>query len=119
LYDIGISIGTDGSLSLSDTTKLQDALKNNPQKVAALFTTPTNSTDPTQPEGFAANLYDTIKNFTGQGGLILMKTKLLGDQINQTAQKTTDLQSRIDAQAETLRKQYEDQLMYISRLRVS
>jgi flagellar hook-associated protein 2 len=110
LFDIGLKVASDGTLSISDETKLTDALKKNPQQVAVLFTNPGDPNDSTKPSGLAARLNDTIKSFTGQGGLILAKQKMLNDQIDQTAKKTTDLQTKIDAQAETLRNQYESQL---------
>jgi flagellar hook-associated protein 2 len=120
LADIGVKIASDGTLTLSDTTKLDTFLKQvgGAQKVAELFTTVANPSDSSQPYGLAARLNDLVKRFTGYTdsngnnitGIIKSKNLFLSQQIENNTKKTQELQDRIDKQAESLRKQYESTL---------
>ncbi len=101
LTEIGIKINTDGTLSVDDQDKLESFLKDDPQAVADLFTSE---------DGFAAKLDETISNLTGDSGLIKSRTTNLTSQIEDTKNKTSELQDRIDQQAETMRKEYESML---------
>lgn len=70
LSDIGVSIGSDGSLSL-DSTKLQKAVTNNVSDVAKLFSPSATSTDPqvtfvSSKDGTASGTYAV--NITRLGG---------------------------------------------------
>lgn len=99
--DLGIKVGSDGTLSISDKTKLETIMKDDPQKIADIFTSE---------DGFISKLNETIANLTGNNSLITSRTLSLSSQINQTKQKTTELVDRIDRQANIMRKQYESML---------
>ncbi len=97
LSDIGIKSGTNGLLSITNLTALEDQLKIDPTKVAELFT----GTD-----GFISKISKAIEPFKGDSGLITSRTSSLNSQIDLTTQRTNEVKDRIDIQAEGLRKQY-------------
>ncbi|MBI5325007.1 MAG: flagellar filament capping protein FliD, partial [Ignavibacteriae bacterium] len=97
LTDIGIKIGSDGSLSINDHDRLLEVLQDDPQKVANLFTSS---------DSFVAKLNNTIANLTGDEGLIKSRTNSLSTQIDSTSKKTEDVQKNIDKQADILRQEY-------------
>ena len=120
LTDIGLKIGSDGSLSVSDSDLLSDILNEDggAQKVAELFTTAKDTTDSSKPYGFAARLYEAVKNYMGftdingsnVEGIIKSRKNALSNQISTTQTRTKELEARIEKQAESLRKQYESTL---------
>lgn len=120
LTDIGIKIGSDGQLSIGDSTKLSDILKKDggAQKVAALFIGKKDKTDPSKSYGLAARLTEAMQSMVGYtddngnavAGIIKNRTLALSKQKTQTETKKEELEARIDKQAETLRKQYESTL---------
>ncbi len=61
LYEIGITAAADGTLSISDTTKFNNAVSNNPDGVTTLF----NSSD-----GIATRLSNRLTNFVKTGGIL-------------------------------------------------
>jgi flagellar hook-associated protein 2 len=97
LSELGITVDSAGSLSISDSDKLLELLKANPKKVSDLFL---------GKDGFIDKLEEAIKPFEGETGLIKARTNSLNSQITQTQKRTTDVTARIDTQAEGLRKQY-------------
>lgn len=97
LMSIGITVNSNGSLSMTDTTKLKEFLADDPQKVADLFTSE---------DGFVAKINNAIESFVGDGGLIRSRRSSITEQINYTDERTSQVQSRIDQQAEALRSQY-------------
>ncbi len=99
LTELGITIAADGTLSISDRKKLDDLLADNPQKVADLFT---------GNDGVASKLERVLNGFLGDTGLINARTTDLRSQIVSVGTRTKDVQQRIDAQAESLRKEYEN-----------
>lgn len=99
LTELGITIAADGTLSISDRKKLDDLLADNPQKVADLFT---------GNDGVASKLERVLNGFLGDTGLINSRTTDLRSQIVSVGTRTKDVQQRIDAQAESLRKEYEN-----------
>lgn len=99
LTELGITIAVDGTLSISDRKKLDDLLADNPQKVADLFT---------GNDGVASKLERVLNGFLGDTGLINSRTTDLRSQIVSVGTRTKDVQQRIDAQAESLRKEYEN-----------
>ena len=105
LAELGIKIDSSGSISISDSDKLLDILKDDPKKVSDLFI---------GKGGFVDKLEEATKPFDGDSGLIKARTNSLNSQIDQTQTKTTEVTARIDAQAEGLRKQYTSylQLLY-------
>lgn len=101
LTEIGIDISSDGRLSIGDKDELEEALENDPQKVANLFTSE---------NSFVAKLNSAIEFLTGDDGLIRSRTLSLNDQIDSTVERTEELEAQIDRQAEALRSEYEDTL---------
>ena len=99
LTELGITIAADGTLSISDRKKLDDLLADNPQKVADLFT---------GNDGVASKLERVLNGFLGDTGLINARTTDLRSQIVSVGTRTKDVQQRVDAQAESLRKEYEN-----------
>lgn len=105
LTEIGFKINNDGTLTLSDKTKLENYLKDNPDKVAKLFTSE---------DGFVAKISKVVENLTGSSGLIRSRNETLNKQIDATVKRKTELEARIDKQANILRKEYEKSLqLYI------
>lgn len=99
LTDIGIKIGTDGILTVSDKTTLQGFLESNPLKISNLFTSA---------DGFAAKTKSAISNLLGSDGLITTRNTSLQSQITSVVNRKTFLQKRVDTQANSLRKEYEN-----------
>ncbi len=99
LTEIGISIDKAGKLYIDDTEKLENLLKDDPQKVSDLFISA---------DGFAAKMNKAIYAYTGSDSIIASRKDSLQDQIQTTTKRTEQLQLRIDSQAEALRKEYEN-----------
>ncbi len=99
LTELGITIGSDGTLSITNKEKLDGLLADNPQKVADLFT---------GNDGVAAKLDAVLNGFLGESGLINTRTTDLRSQIVSVDSRSKEVQKRIDAQAEGLRKEYEN-----------
>lgn len=97
LMEIGIKIGSNGKLSVSDEQKLQDMLKEDPQKVAELFI---------GSDGFISKIQTAIDGLYGSDGLIQSRRESLTSQIDYTEDRTEDIQKRIDQEAANLRKEY-------------
>lgn len=74
LSDVGVSMGSDGSLSL-DSTKLQKAITNNVSDVAKLFSPSATSTDPQV-------TYISSKDETASGTYAVNITQLGGNGVN-------------------------------------
>lgn len=113
LSDVGIKAGKDGTLTIDDKDRFAKALKENPENVAALFTSS---------DGFANKIDAAILPLVGGDvdnldgtkrtidGLIKSRRNNLSSQIDSTVQRKKEVESRIDQQANTLRKQYESML---------
>jgi flagellar hook-associated protein 2 len=97
LSDLGITIDTNGLFIIKDTTKLENFLKDNPQKVADIFTAP---------DGVINRVNEFIFNLQGDKGFLYQRKSSLTKQIQNTDDKIKETQSRIDTQVENLRKQY-------------
>lgn len=97
LTDLGIKIDNNGKFSLTDTTTLEKLLKEDPQKVADIFT---------KEDGIIKKIYDFVYNLQGSDGLISQKKLSIAKQIKNYDDKIKETQSRIDTQAENLRRQY-------------
>lgn len=97
LSDIGIKVESNGTLSLTNTTKLKELLEKDPEQVANLFI---------GENAFIAKLESAVEKFKGDDGLIRSRTSSLDSQIELAKKRNTELQSRIDTQADNLRKQY-------------
>lgn len=103
LQDIGIKVKSDGTLSLSDTDKLEKYLKleNGGDKIANLFDSE---------NGVAAKLYNIVSPLVDDDGLIKSRTLSLSTQIDSAKDKITSAEDRIDKAAEAMRKQYQSVL---------
>lgn len=97
LSDLGIKIDENGKFTLSDTTTLEKYLKEDPMKVANIFT---------NEDGIIRKINDFVYRLQGTDGLISQKKSSLTKQIKNYDDKITETQKRIDTQAENLRKQY-------------
>ncbi len=97
LYEIGFNSSSNGTISLSDITKLKDALVSDPQKVSDLFTSS---------DGFVAKLNQTIATLKGETGYVTSKTQSVKSQINSVNEQINKIQQKIDLQAENYKKEY-------------
>lgn len=97
LYEIGIKASSTGTLSFYDATKLTDALKSDPQKVSDLFTSS---------DSFVAKIDNVISLLKGDSGYITTKTTNVRNQIDEVQKRITELETKIDIQAENYRKEY-------------
>jgi len=118
LSEIGIEASSNGTLSITDQDKLEDILSTEDgwKKVADLFTPKKDTSGTSNSYGLAAHLQEMISRFTGDDGtttftgLLSSRISSLNKEINSVAEKTTDVEDKINAQAENLRKQYKDLL---------
>ncbi len=102
LSDVGITADDNGKLAISDSSKFRDAVTNNSEDVAKLF------------GQFADKINSTIGSLIGDNGLIGSRSTSISSQIKSVSSRTTELEKRVDAQGESLRKQYETVLsLYI------
>ncbi len=98
LSQIGISFTPESGLSVTDDTKLSDALNDKPDQVAALF----NSTN-----GIATTLYSKVETFTAVDGVISKLKSSYSNSLLYINDKIKSSQARIDKSAEILRDRYE------------
>lgn len=103
LSDLGYKVGSDGTITMDDKTKLTDILEmdGGAQMVADMFTSAT---------GFAKKLNDVTANyrtFGSETGLIKSRTSSLTSLIDSTNDRMEDVQNSIDNSAESIRDQYE------------
>jgi flagellar hook-associated protein 2 len=99
LTDMGFKIAKDGTLSLNDKKKFTDILtsEDGERKIADFFTSE---------NGFASKLNKVIEYITKDDGLIDTRNESFNRQLEVNKTKTTELQTRIDKAAESMRKQY-------------
>ncbi|MGF6924145.1 flagellar filament capping protein FliD [Paraburkholderia sp. 40] len=102
LAAIGVTLQSDGTLSVDDT-KLSDALQNNQSAVASLF-------NPTT--GIAAQLDDSITNYTSSAGIIKNRT----DAINSDLTSLSNQQTTLTAWQAQLTSQYTAQFTALDTL---
>ncbi len=98
LSEIGISFDSSTGLSISDSTTLEDNIKNKNSEVADLF----NSTN-----GIANKLYDLIDPYVGVDGYLKNYQDSLDSNISYLNDRISSIQKQIDKSAETLRGKYE------------
>ena len=97
LSAIGITLNNDGTLSISDQSKLNSALTSNPSAVIALF----NSSS-----GVATQLNATLQQFTNPGGVMDQKINGAQDQVTSMNNMITSMQQSINLQANAMQQQY-------------
>ncbi|MFN3134677.1 MAG: flagellar filament capping protein FliD [Candidatus Kryptonium sp.] len=97
INDIGIKINSDGTLAISDATKLEKLISTDVSQVEALF----NSSD-----GIAVKLKDFINPFVQIGGVVDQRINFGKEQMKHIDERIKSLNSLIDQRAESLRKQF-------------
>lgn len=97
LSEIGIKASSNGTLYISDKTKLTDALKSDPTKVSDLFTSS---------DSFVAKINKSIALLKGDNGYITTKTTNVRNQLTEVQKRISELQDKINMQAENYRKEY-------------
>lgn len=97
LFEIGLKVSTNGTLSIGDRTKLTEALKSDYKKVADLFTSS---------DSFVAKINNTINFLKDDSGYLTTKSTNVRNQISQVQKRITELQNRIEIQAENYRTEY-------------
>jgi flagellar hook-associated protein 2 len=107
LFKLGIEFNDDNELEISaidkygfgsGTDRLADALENNYDDIAALFTD--------ENEGIAKNLYDYVKSYTTFSGLLTTRERAVKDQKDSLADERESFELRMIGFEETLRKKY-------------
>lgn len=97
LTDIGVSVGSDGLFTLSDSTKLQTALKSNLKGVKDLF------------DNVLAKLDNRLTEYvSGDNGVLSARQKSLSDQSKQLNEQISQYQSRLKARETALSSYYSD-----------
>ncbi len=97
LSQVGIIFDPLTGLTISDDTKLTNAITNKPTQLSAMF----NSTN-----GIATQLYSTVSNYTGADGSIARIQTSLNSNIKYMNDKVTSTQKSIEKNATVLRDQY-------------
>ncbi len=103
LAEIGVTTGTDGSLSL-DATKLGSALATDFDAVGRLFADPA--------EGIAVRLESIVEDFLASDGRIGTREATLKIRLDDISDRRTELDSRM----EQVRKRYQNQFNALDRL---
>lgn len=103
LEDLGITANsTDNTLTVSDSSKLQDALNNHLDEVISLFT----STDPTNP-GLASRMDSLLNSYTsGTSGALPLGETTITQQQKYIDDQIALLQAQLDAEKAYLQQQF-------------
>ncbi len=97
LNALGIETATDGTLSIKDSDKLEDMIRDNLDQVEQLF----NSSD-----GYSTRLSTIIDNMTGGQGIISKRKTLYESQITALNNRIDLLEKSVDRKMEYYRKQF-------------
>lgn len=97
LSAIGITLNNDGTISISDQSKLNSALTSNPAGVIALF----NSSS-----GVAVQLNNLVSQYTNPGGVMDQMINGAQDQVTSMNNMINSMQDSINIQADAMRQQY-------------
>jgi len=97
LSDIGITIGKDGTLTLSAKDRLQQQLQNDPSQVARLLGAN---------GGFADRLRTLLEEMTASNGGLRARMRMTDERIRNLSTRIRQLQQRIDQQVEAYRREY-------------
>lgn len=108
LAQIGITVGTDGTLSVNNAT-LNSALQNNPSAVSNLFT---NSTT-----GVAVQLGNVLTTFTQSGGLVDQATTSLQSTLTNISTQQTALNDQLTQLQSQLYAEYTAMETVVSQLK--
>lgn len=117
LFAIGVELNQDGELEISANDefgigsgedRLKDALENNFDDIAALFTD--------AEEGIAARLYDYTKEYTTFSGLLTTRERSLKDEKDQLATEREQFELRMVSFEQILRDRYLNLDQTVARL---
>lgn len=117
LFQLGVELNDDGELEISTTDdfgfgsgqdRLEDALENSFDQIAALFTD--------KDEGIAARLYDYIKEFTTFSGLIATRETAAKDKKDQLADEREQFELRMATFEQIQRDKYLNLDQTVARL---
>jgi flagellar hook-associated protein 2 len=97
LTSIGVTVGTDGGLTLTNATTFEDALAADPAKIADLF----NSTS-----GIAVSMKSLLKDFTSSDGVIGKVSDDISLQIKNLGTRITNFDARLDKKVEAYRSEF-------------
>ncbi len=98
LSEIGINFDSETGLSIKDSGKLDDALKNKPDEVSNLFGAE---------NGVASKLFDTVERYIGSDGVITSLTDSYDKSVTYLKERITSKEKQIDKGADSLRHEYE------------
>ena len=98
LSEVGISFDPSLGLTLSDSSKLENAIANTPSQVADLFNSDS---------GIATSLYTTLDAYVGASGTISNLRAANDKSLNYLNDRITAINESIDKSASVLRSQYE------------
>lgn len=117
LFAIGVELNQDGELEISSSDefgigsgedRLKDALENNFDDIAALFTD--------SEEGIAARLYEYTKEYTTFSGLLTTRERSLNDEKDQLATEREQFELRMLSFEQILRDKYLNLDQTVARL---
>lgn len=111
LYDIGLEINRDGTISINEET-LDKALASKPDDVADLFL----SDDDTGRRGLADLLNDRLRVITGSNGIIGLETSYAENEISRMETDIENASARLDKRYDLLARQFVELDMYISQM---
>ncbi|MFN3781490.1 MAG: flagellar filament capping protein FliD, partial [Candidatus Kapaibacteriota bacterium] len=97
LSEIGIKTNSDGTLSIADAAKFSDALVADYRKVSDLFTSN---------DSFVKKIKTVIGAISSDTNFITNKATTLQRQIFETHKKITELEAKIEVQAENYKNEY-------------
>lgn len=98
LSQLGIAFNSSTGLSITDSSKLDDAITNNTSQVESLF----NSSN-----GISNSLFNKIDPYLGAGGYLAQGQSRFDDTVSSLNDKNTAYQNRINKSADILRNRYE------------
>ncbi|MCG8608642.1 flagellar filament capping protein FliD, partial [bacterium] len=98
LFEIGITAASDGTLSLSDTSKFESVLQSGSIKISDLFN---NTTD-----GIAKQIKDFIKDFVKVGGIIDDSGDAVTERVKSLDSQMARFDDRLARREAQLREQF-------------
>jgi len=107
LSEIGISFNSTTGLSITDSDDLNDALENNPDQVAELFTSE---------NGVANKLYEVVDLYVGVDGAITSLTDSYDKSASYLNDRIEAKETQISKSSDILRRQYETLQMELANL---
>ncbi len=112
LFDIGLELNRDGSLTLNEAT-LNQALNTDPEAVSAFFL----GNEETQTKGFADLMNDGLRELTGLNGLMGTEKTYGEQQIARMEQDIGEATDRLDRRYDELSRRFVELDKYIGRMK--